>query len=276
MKKLISLVCLSCILIGCNNVEKKAAIKLQAAQDAFEQGNYNEAKTQLDSIKILYPKAFETRRAGNALMYDVELAEQQKTVRYLDSLLQQKEAEFNAYKKRLTLEKDAAYQEIGDYIHPSQIIEKNTNRSFLRFMADETGMLKMTSIYCGAQHIHHNAVKVISPDGSYVQTPRSKDSYETSNLGKKIEKADFKKGNDGGVMEFIYNNRNKALKVSYIGEKPYTTAMSATDRQALTAVYEAALQLSAISEIKKNIEAAQLKITFIEKKKAQKANKAEE
>lgn len=276
MKKLISLVCLSCILIGCNNVEKKAAVKLQAAQEAFEQGNYNEAKTQLDSIKILYPKAFETRRAGNALMYDVELAEQQKTVRYLDSLLQQKEAEFNAYKKRLTFEKDAAYQEIGDYIHPSQVIEENTNRSFLRFMADETGVLKMTSIYCGAQHIHHNAVKVIAPDGSYVQTPTSKDSYETSNLGKKIEKADFKKGNDGGVMEFIYNNRNKALKVSYIGEKPYTTAMSATDRQALTAVYEAAQQLSAISEIKKNIEAAQLKITFIEKKKAQKANKAEE
>ena len=276
MKKLISLVCLSCILIGCNNVEKKAAVKLQAAQEAFEQGNYNEAKTQLDSIKILYPKAFETRRAGNALMYDVELAEQQKTVRYLDSLLQQKEAEFNAYKKRLTFEKDAAYQEIGDYIHPSQVIEENTNRSFLRFMADETGVLKMTAIYCGAQHIHHNAVKVTAPDGSYVQTPTSKDSYETSNLGKKIEKADFKKGNDGGVMEFIYNNRNKALKVSYIGEKPYTTAMSATDRQALTAVYEAAQQLSAISEIKKNIEAAQLKITFIEKKKAQKANKAEE
>ena len=276
MKKLISLVCLSCILIGCNNVEKKAAVKLQAAQEAFEQGNYNEAKTQLDSIKILYPKAFETRRAGNALMYDVELAEQQKTVRYLDSLLQQKEAEFNAYKKRLTFEKDAAYQEIGDYIHPSQVIEENTNRSFLRFMADETGVLKMTSIYCGAQHIHHNAVKVIAPDGSYVQTPTSKDSYETSNLGKKIEKADFKKENDGGVMEFIYNNRNKALKVSYIGEKPYTTAMSATDRQALTAVHEAAQQLSAISEIKKNIEAAQLKITFIEKKKAQKANKAEE
>ena len=276
MKKLISLVCLSCILIGCNNVEKKAAVKLQAAQEAFEQGNYNEAKTQLDSIKILYPKAFETRRAGNALMYDVELAEQQKTVRYLDSLLQQKEAEFNAYKKRLTFEKDAAYQEIGDYIHPSQVIEENTNRSFLRFMADETGVLKMTAIYCGAQHIHHNAVKVIAPDGSYVQTPTSKDSYETSNLGKKIEKADFKKENDGGVMEFIYNNRNKALKVSYIGEKPYTTAMSATDRQALTAVYEAAQQLSAISEIKKNIEAAQLKITFIEKKKAQKANKAEE
>ena len=204
MKKLISLVCLSCILIGCNNVEKKAAIKLQAAQEAFEQGNYNEAKTQLDSIKILYPKAFETRRAGNALMYDVELAEQQKTVRYLDSLLQQKEAEFNAYKKRLTFEKDAAYQEIGDYIHPSQVIEENTNRSFLRFMADETGVLKMTSIYCGAQHIHHNAVKVIAPDGSYVQTPTSKDSYETSNLGKKIEKADFKKGNDGRANAVLH------------------------------------------------------------------------
>ena len=42
------------------------------AKAAYERGDYEEAKLQIDSIKILYPKAFETRKAGQALMLDVE------------------------------------------------------------------------------------------------------------------------------------------------------------------------------------------------------------
>ena len=49
----------------------------------------------------------------------------------------------------------------------------------------------MTSIYCGAHNIHHVAVKVTAPDGSFAETPAAKDSYETTDLGEKIEKADF-------------------------------------------------------------------------------------
>ena len=36
----------------------------------------------------------------------------------------------------------------------------------------------MTSIYCGAHNIHHVAVKVTAPDGSFAETPAAKDSYE--------------------------------------------------------------------------------------------------
>ena len=72
MKKVILLACLCCTLFSCEDVEKKAGEKLQAAREAFELGNYNEAKILIDSIKMLYPKAFETRRAGIGLMQEVE------------------------------------------------------------------------------------------------------------------------------------------------------------------------------------------------------------
>ena len=78
MKKVILLACLCCTLFSCEDVEKKAGEKLQAAREAFELGNYNEAKILIDSIKMLYPKAFETRRAGIGLMQEVELKEQEK------------------------------------------------------------------------------------------------------------------------------------------------------------------------------------------------------
>ncbi len=98
----------------------------------------------------------------------------------------------------------------------------------------------MTSIYCGAHNIHHVAVKVTAPDGSFAETPAAKDSYETTDLGEKIEKADFKLGEDGNVMGFLYLNKDKNIKVNYQGERPYSITMTAADRQALASIYELA------------------------------------
>ena len=276
MKKVILLACLCCTLFSCEDVEKKAGEKLQAAREAFELGNYNEAKILIDSIKMLYPKAFETRRAGIGLMQEVELKEQEKSLVYLDSMLQAKQKDFDAIKGKYTFEKDAEYQNIGNYLHPSQVIEKNLHRSFLRFQVDENGVMSMTSIYCGAHNIHHVAVKVPAPDGSFAETPAAKDSYETTDLGEKIEKADFKLGEDGNVMGFLYLNKDKNIKVNYQGERPYSITMTAADRQALASIYELAQLLSSMTEIKKNMEEANLKIEFVKKKMEERKDNAQE
>ena len=276
MKKVILLACLCCTLFSCEDVEKKAGEKLQAAREAFELGNYNEAKILIDSIKMLYPKAFETRRAGIGLMQEVELNEQEQSLVYLDSMLQAKQKDFDAIKGKYTFEKDAEYQNIGNYLHPSQVIEKNLHRSFLRFQVDENGVMSMTSIYCGAHNIHHVAVKVTAPDGSFAETPAAKDSYETTDLGEKIEKADFKLGEDGNVMGFLYLNKDKNIKVNYQGERPYSITMTAADRQALASVYELAQLLSSMTEIKKNMEEANLKIEFVKKKMEERKDNAQE
>ena len=276
MKKVILLACLCCTLFSCEDVEKKAGEKLQAAREAFELGNYNEAKILIDSIKMLYPKAFETRRAGIGLMQEVELKEQEKSLVYLDSMLQAKQKDFDAIKGKYTFEKDAEYQNIGIFVHPSQVIEKNLHRSFLRFQVDENGVMSMTSIYCGAHNIHHVAVKVTAPDGSFAETPAAKDSYETTDLGEKIEKADFKLGEDGNVMGFLYLNKDKNIKVNYQGERPYSITMTAADRQALASIYELAQLLSSMTEIKKNMEEANLKIEFVKKKMEERKDNAQE
>ena len=273
MKKVTLLACLCCTLLSCENVEKKADEKLQTARAAFERGDFSEAKMQIDSIKILYPKAFEARREGIGLMQQVELKEQEKTLVYLDSLLQQKQGELDALKGKFTLEKDAEYQQIGNYLHPSQVIEKNLHRSYLRFQVNETGQMSMTSIYCGPSNIHHISVKVVAPDGSFAETPASKDSYETTDLGEKIEKADFKMGEDGNVMGFLYLNKDKNIKVNYQGDRSYSTTMSPADRQALAGIYELAQILSSITQIKKEMEEANLKVEFVKRKMQERENK---
>lgn len=272
MKKLIILACATMLLAACgNDVEKKAAEKLTAARTAFGQGDYNEAKLEIDSIKVLYPKAFKARKEGIKLLQQVELKEQSESLVYLDSMLQSKQQELERIKGKYTLEKDPEYQRVGNYFWPSQTVEKNLHRSFLRFQVSETGEMTMTSIYCGANNIHHFAVKVTAPDGSFAETPASKDSYETTDLGEKIEKADYKMGQDGNVIGFLYLNRDKTIRVEYIGERKYTTNMTVSDRQALAGVYELSQLLTSIEQIKKEMEEAKLKIEFVKKKMEQKS-----
>ena len=185
------------LLTGCGDGgEKKAQAHLQKAEEALKQENFSEAKLQIDSIKILYPKAFEARKQGIKLMQQVDLNEQRKTLVYLDSMMQIKQLQLDSIKGNFVLEKDTAYQEIGNYFYPTQIVEKNVGRSFLRAQVSELGEMSLTSIYCAGGKLNHTSVKV-SVGELYAETPMSKDSYVTTDLGRTIEKADYKIGEDG-------------------------------------------------------------------------------
>lgn len=275
MKKSLILLTSFCIsLTACQNIEKEASGRLDMARQAYEAGQYSEAKRQIDSIKILYPKAYETRRAGIYLMQDIELAEQQRTLAYLDSCLQAEQERLAGLTPRFVLEKDTAYQQTGRYLSPSQVIEKNLHRSFLRFQTDEDGTLSLTSIYCGRKSIHHTAVKVTAPDGTFAQTPSSKDSYETEDLGERIEKADYKQGEDGGVISFVALHAGQNLRVEYLGDATYATTLTRADRQAAADVSDLSRVLAAIARIKAQTEEAHQKIRFIrENQKKRKTGK---
>lgn len=252
-----------CGLVACRQVERKASERLQQARAAYERGDYNEAKLQIDSIGILYPKAFGARREGIRLMQEVELKEQEHTLAYLDSLLDRRQQSLEAMRPAFVLEKDTAYQAVGHYLHPSQVIEKNLHRSYLRFQVDERGQMSMTSVYCGQTPIHHVAVKVSAPDGSFAETPASADCYETTGLGEHIEKADYKLGADGSVIGFVRLNKDKDIRVDYRGERAYATRMLPADRQAAAAVYELSEVLGSITRIREEQEEANLKMAFI-------------
>ncbi len=258
-------------LIGCNDIEKQADMKLQEAKVAFQQGNLEMAKQLIDSIKILFPQAFDTRRASLALQREVELAEQHQLVDTIDVKLAETQQAVEVIKDKFVLEKDEQYQRVGNYFDKSQTVEKNIHRSFLRFQVSEEGKLSMTSTYCGAGNIHHTAVKVTAPDGSSAQTPNSKDSYETPDLGEQIEKADYKYGEDGGVIDFIAAHQDENLKVQFVGDRSFNTSMTAADRKAAANIRELATLLNSITELNKAKEEAQLKIRYIEKRIADKA-----
>lgn len=267
---------LAFLLVGCNQDQKNAEELLQRAESSFLQGDYSEAKLMIDSVKILYPKAFEARKAAIKLMQRVDLEEQQRSLAYLDSMLAVKQASLDSIKGNFVLEKDTAYQEVGNYFHPSQVVEKNVGRSFLRVQVSEKGEMSLTSIFCAGGKLHHTAVKVSTKD-TYAQTPDSKDSYETTDLGRPIEKSDYKYGNDGGVISFIIANRDaKSLRLEFIGDRSYRTIMYAKDIQAIAAVSDLARILSSMEQIRTEQKEARLKIQFVTRKMEESAAKSAE
>ena len=254
------------LLTGCGDGgEKKAQAHLQKAEEALKQENFSEAKLQIDSIKILYPKAFEARKQGIKLMQQVDLNEQRKTLVYLDSMMQIKQLQLDSIKGNFVLEKDTAYQEIGNYFYPTQIVEKNVGRSFLRAQVSELGEMSLTSIYCAGGKLNHTSVKV-SVGELYAETPMSKDSYVTTDLGRTIEKADYKIGEDGGVAGFIVANHDKNIQLQFVGDKTYRTAMQKNDRKAVVELTNLARILSGMEEICKQQKEANLKIQFVTRK----------
>lgn len=254
------------ILAGCGDGgEKQAQLHLQRAEAALALDNFNEAKLQIDSIKILYPKAFEARKQGIKLMQQVDLKEQRKTLVYLDSAMQVKQAQLDSIKGNFVFEKDTAYQEIGNYFYPTQIVEKNLGRSFLRGQVSELGEMSLTSIYCAGGRLNHTSVK-LSVGDTFAETPMSKDSYETTDLGRIIEKADYKLGEDGGVIGFIVANQDKNIQLQFIGDKTYRTAMQKNDRKAIVELVELARILSGMEEIRQQQKEANLKIQFVTRK----------
>lgn len=253
-------------LFSCNSDEKKAEELFQRAESSFATGNYSLAKLQIDSIRTLYPKAFEVRKAGIKLMQQVDLQEQQKTLVYLDSVMAVKQASLDSIKGNFVLEKDTAYQEVGNYFYPTQTVEKNIGRSFLRGQVNERGEMSITSIYCAGGKLHHRAVKV-SVDDLFAETPISPDRYETTDLGKAIEKADYKLGSDGGVIAFITANQDKKrIRLEFIGDRNYKTTMQPNDIKAIAELSRLAQVLSSIEAIKKEQNEANLKIRFVNRK----------
>ena len=106
MKKIGLVALFALLLAACDDGgEKEGSTAFAKAETALKQENFNEAKLQIDSIRILYPKAFEARKQGIRLMQQVDLKEQQKSLVYLDSMMQVKQAQLDSIKGNFVLEK---------------------------------------------------------------------------------------------------------------------------------------------------------------------------
>ncbi|MCP9611100.1 tetratricopeptide repeat protein [Coprobacter tertius] len=252
MKKLLWAVVLSFSIISCGKTDKKAEAQYKKAEALYEQGDYNQAKQQIDSIKVLYPKAFDQIKKGMILMCRVNLKESERNLVYIDSLLPLKKAEVDRLKKDFFLSKDEKYEETGHYVYKSEKNNPVVNRSYVRAQVSEDGIMEIASVYFGPAALHHESMRVEAPDGSYAMTKvvpyDGARNFRFVNDGNTTEVVTYKGEQMIAVAELIYNTPGK-IKVSYEGKRPYSFTLDDRSRKMINASYELAMAMKSVKEL---------------------------
>ena len=164
-----ALFALSNMMTSCSSKTKSAKDYLAIADKAYQNGNYESAKSHIDSIKILHPKSFKEIREGFDLMQDVRKAENKRNIVFIDSMLQVNITKLKELQANFDFVRDKNYQEFGNYIPKLTPISSTIEHDNLRSGVSEKGILFLESVRSG-RRIHHSKIKVTIPDGSYAET----------------------------------------------------------------------------------------------------------
>jgi len=264
------IICLLLFLIACNSNKKQAAAYLEKAQELYEQGKYTSAKNNLDSIKELFPKEFEIQKQGLKLKRLIEIKEQERNLIFCDSLLNIRLAEYEKMKPGFLFEKDPKYDEVGKYIEKTQQLETKLQSSYIRTNVNELGEIYLYSVYYGSRPIHHSRLKVSKSNGEYAETqdiPYDGGlNYSFVDGGMTTEIVTYKQGKDNGVIQFIYNNKESAIKAEYFGKEKYAFTISSADKNVLVKAFDFAIVLSDIEKLKKEKEKSSQRLKYLERK----------
>ena len=271
MKRIICYIGVAVFLFtGCNNSEKEAQSRLDRAQLLFNQNELFAAKSEIDSLRSLYPKEFKVLKEGLVLMRQIELKEAERNIAFCDSLLPIKIEEAETLSKGFVFEKEAEYQEIGNYIRKQQTIEQNVERSYVRCGVNEKGEMYLASVYFGSRPIEHTRIKISTGDGLYAETASipydGGVNYRFKDLGNTTEIVTYKGDNSMDAIKFIYANEKSRIKVEYTGGKPFSIYMADADKKAIIETYNLATVLSDIENLTNEKDKATKKIAYLKGK----------
>lgn len=239
-------------LLSCGNKSKKAKDYLKIAENDYLAGDYESAKSNIDSIKLLYPKAFKEIREGFDLMQDVRKAENKRNIVFIDSMIDANIIKLKELQRNFDFVRDENYQEFGNYIPKLTPSSKTLEQNTLRSGVSEKGILFLESVLSG-RNLNHNKIKVSIPDGSYAETltvTADGLNYKFSTLKKTYEIVRFIGNDENGLSEFVYTFQNNPITLTYIGKNNYTKTLSKTEKSAISQSFELSSILYGIEELK--------------------------
>ena len=225
--------------LSCGNNGREADAQYQKALKYFEAGQYAYARNALDSIQLLYPKAFKQIKEGMLLSCRVKQKESEQNLLYIDSLLKVRQTELEAAKKNFRFEKDAKYQTEGNYVYKKLPKQGIINRSQLKVLVTENGQMQLASVYYGNSPIKHSSIRASLPDKSKAETLAigydGANNYRFTNDGKYTEIVTYKDGPCSAIVSLIAENTDKKITLTYLGGNRYTLSLDPVTREAVKA-----------------------------------------
>lgn len=266
----IALLTLSYVMISCSSKVKSAKDYLNIADKAYQEGNYESAKSHIDSIKIIHPKSFKEIREGFDLMQNVRKAENERNIIFIDSMLQTNITKLKELQVDFDFVRDKNYQEFGNYIPKLTPISSTIEHDNLRSGVSEKGILFLESVLSG-RRIHHSKIKVAIPDGSYAETLEvTADglNYTFNTLNKSYEIVRFFGSDENGVAEFIYTFQDQPITLTYMGKSNASITLSNSAKKAISQSFEMSSILYELEELRYEKGKTEALLRYLENREA--------
>lgn len=232
----------------------------------YQHGKYEAALQKIDSIQILFPKAFQEIKDALALKQEVRRASDEKQINNCDSLIVAYQPKIDSIKKLFTYRKEKE-DDYGVYI-PKTISGNTPNATTLRSGVNDNGYMYIESVYIGGQI--HNSIKVNTKDGKFAETlPIEGDGFvfRFSHMGKQYEIVQATSVHDNGLANFIFAYADSPLTVTLKGKNTTSFALPNIQKKAIADSYQLSrlmLQKDSLATAK---DKAQMRIKYLNAKR---------
>lgn len=254
---------------SCSGKGRGATDYLNEAQTAYNNGNYSVAKLKIDSIQLLFPKAFDDINSGITLMQEVRMAENLRNIAYCDSSLSENYKKLNEMISEFDYVRDDRYQEFGEYYPKVFPHSSSMDRNGIRSGVRERGTLFIESILSGAS-IKHNKIRATSTDGSYAETFEVTSdglNYTFNTLDKSYEIVRFIGNDENNLAQYIYSYNNEPITIHFIGNRTITTTLTNAAKSGVSKSFELSTLLLDIERLKFEKEKSEALIRYLESRR---------
>ena len=246
--------------------QKDASVRLSRVESLINDNKLGDAKIELDSIHVLYPRLVEERRYAKALEDTVVRIENQRNLDYFKSILPEKKQQADSIAKNFRFEKNDTYQDVGQYVYKTLNIESNIDRIYLRAYINENAEFFLISNFVASYKLEHTRVKASIGD-DYAQTgdvpADSPMNHTFSDNGMNYEMVTFKNEAAGNVPLFIAENPKQRIKITLEGKRTYNYYLNDFEKKALNETYNLWVAKKDVVMLEKEIQKATLIIERI-------------
>lgn len=274
MKKYIFGLLAICALASCTSEEEKRAEQLyNQAQEAHTQGDNYRAMMLLDSIESSCKQAIEWRKSGHQFGYQVQLAIQQDSLAFADTMLIAVTKMINEMVEMGNFQYEKGeYDELGRFYVKGTDSQSNLNRNYIHATVNDYGVIHLISEYRGGAYINHTQMKFIGADKSEsttVNVPLENEgaNYHFKNQGLCHESVTYV--NDPSLAYVDMHSADNKLRAALLykeGTKSVMVDITEQDRSAIANTYQLGQLLAAQLLYTQQSKVAGKKIQFLQAK----------
>lgn len=237
----------SILFVGCTeNDTQRATSRLEKAQEYADSGQLNNARREIDSIHILYPKVVEVRRQAKHLSDSIAYVEAVRTYAYSDSVRNVLSGQADKLLKKFRYEKNSTYEDKGKYVHRLlQTSGYNTSRCYLQCYVGDDRTTTLKSYYYGTKAIRHEEI-TLSSEGENINDKGSNHTFENEGWHEILS---FDEEASLRLLNFISTHKSNRIRVQLAGTSPYTYYLQDNEKTALDETYHLGLLMHDIKQI---------------------------